>query len=568
MSKNDKSLLYRILNFGLEIRTITFLSASFFGFLYLFAYLKFGVGPISDFMTSVYGALIAILLIFLLFLSKKKVWFDIALILSFSMSIYVFPRILQYISSRPKDLKLFYILFPTHWDASQINSALLYMSLGIISVIMGFLVFDYLEKSGVLERYLYSQIRRISCRDGETKLSWFGIIFSSLIVYAIDCYYTIYIGLSAPSNCTADVPLKWLIHFFSGDIVVFYVIGLLLTVPKRLNWYHYFALFINVVAFLYYALLLGSRGGMLRVFMIVLSLAVAKYGNFKLKLSAIAIAAPIILALSVVSFTLGTQVREAHRYSCGSPIKSEKANDETGEGEEEELHSPVAEIKQPDLGPAGYEAAEKFVGKFEFMYMNLVRVKLRAKFAEILDRLGVMDYVVGLTTQPGLQSAKDKYFSWDYMRKNITNNLVPGTPYPDAQKMTNNMFPIVYRGFDFDHIVDNFLSEPFTIWGLSFVFFGKWFGLIFIFVTSTLLVIGYRVVSMIVPKEGTIYKAAYLWLVVTGAYFFNMGFDHMILIIAYGGLQIATFKILYEFGRKIENALFRSSKTRSNSSAA
>lgn len=489
-------------------------------------YWIYGDSPIADRITVLLSSLLGLIMVTALWVSRGKSSFDLLAVLSFTMCLYFFPRLIQYVTFRQEDLKLLYLLFPIHWTADDINKGLTYVVLGTLMIVIGFLggekLFYKCSRHTPNDQPLGSGI--------STKLpGLLSIILAGVIIYCVDGYYTIYLGLSASSNCDIEgIPYKWLIHFFSGDVYIFAVIALLGLQLKGLDFKYKLLLCFSLFLYLAYCLMLGSRGGVLRLLMIAFVVAVAIYRDPEIKVNNLIPAAIIVLVLSAFTYFVGTEIREIKRYSCGEAASYD--------------------LFKPDN--SGYEADPIFVGKFRGDARNEIRPTVPTGVKKILDRLGQIDYPIGIVAVKPNDTFKSEYINFQYVLKNITNNVLLGVPYPEAQLMTNNMFPLLYRNFNVEHIKENFLSEPFTIWGLSFIFFGYFGGLLFLLISSIFIQILYLYIShkseRFIKGGSYIFKAFFLWIIVAGAYLNSFGFDHTAIIFIYGFLQFATtFLIIY-----------------------
>jgi len=82
--------------------------------------------------------------------------------------------------------------------------------------------------------------------------------------------------------------------------------------------------------------------------------------------------------------------------------------------------------------------------------------------------MGVLDYAIQITTEPGDSIALAKYMNFSYMAKSIVNSALPGMPYLEAPLSTSRVINIIYRNYDERHVLNSgYFSEYWTIWGIA-----------------------------------------------------------------------------------------------------
>lgn len=478
-----------------------------------------GESPTAGSLTVTLCFILSSVVVFSLQNSKNTTSFDLLSILAFSILVYFVPRLFQYLTVKQENLKQLYILFPMHWSQGTVDYGLYYIILGILSIFVGFKLANLCQEKLQINTQMSDKFAIFS------KPSLLALFLTGAIIYAVDGYYTIYQGLSAASNCSIpDIPGKWLIHFFSGDIFIFVVIGFMLKQGHLSALQRYSFLMLQLSIYLSYTLALGSRGGTLRLLAIFFSFFVAYRQNFRIKIWQIILIFPALLFSSIALYKIGTVIRETHRYSCGdgSFAKAENFTKELGNYS------------------AGYSTDPRFTKKFVADERNLTRFDLPPKYSKILDRMGVLDYPIGILSMTGDKASIDKYMSFEHIGKNIYNNIVLGTPYPEATEMTNNMMPIIYRGFNLKHIKENFLSEPWTLWGIGYIYFGYFGGLIFICFFSFFTQSVYNFIPRVTGHLQVTFKAFFLWIYLGACFYFIMGFDHAFVVLVYGLAQLIT----------------------------
>lgn len=94
----------------------------------------------------------------------------------------------------------------------------------------------------------------------------------------------------------------------------------------------------------------------------------------------------------------------------------------------------------------------------------------------IINRIGILDYIVKIVSDDGNIIELKRYINIKYVLKFI-NNAVLGTPFPEAEIMTSRVMSVVYRGASEEDLRKTFMSEPWTAWGMGYVFLvrgGAW----------------------------------------------------------------------------------------------
>lgn len=196
----------------------------------------------------------------------------------------------------------------------------------------------------------------------------------------------------------------------------------------------------------------GLRGVGIRILLIFFAIFLAGMGNFKPRIIPVfAIIASITLT-SLVSWQLATSMRtnivKQHRdKSCSLRVNSDKVDSDCAE----------------NLIETSEQNNRTFISK-------------------VLNRMGVLDYAMQITTEPGDAAALTKYMNFPYLSKSIANSILPGLPFLEAPLSTSRVINIIYRNYDEIYVLKNgYFSEFWTIWGVALIHFGWWGGLIALF---------------------------------------------------------------------------------------
>lgn len=517
------------------------------------SYFLFGDGPHSNLETAILSTILAGLFLIGARCCKENGAFPVFAMLSYMALLHFFPRIWQYLSVNREGLYNLYVLFPFPWSSSGINAGLIYLILGTAALIAGLVVSARFFKRNF-------PLKTITSKSNSVALH--GILpmtIAGIIIYLVDGYFTIYRGMSASSNCTqVQVSGAWLIHFFSGDIFIFIVMA---AFGPRLEQAHkkekaFF--WGNILIYIIYTLLLGSRGGVLRLLTIFYSTYLVINHQKKFHLKKIVKFCSIIFCSGFLLYFLGNSIRLTKGASCGkdkgpslSLFQQSFLNSIGGNGAS---YTEDFSVNSKDSGVSKNNGSIFWNGYFPHL-------KLPNTVITVFDRLGLVDYTMGISSIEPNEYYFEKYINFSYMIKNFTNNIVLGEPYPEAHFMTANFMPLLYRGRDFKHVEENFLVDAWTIWGSSLIHFGFLGAVYFLLFVGASCQAIYESSIRWVPEAIKQYFVSYfLWLGMMGVVFSQMSFDHAAILIIYGlfqfivtmGLVILFSLLLYKF-KKVED---------------
>jgi hypothetical protein len=534
--------LQKFLDFGFSLQRLFFVVLAVFALLYTCVGPLVGFGVHGNALTAVLAVSLTLIVAIGLKLAPRYGALPLMLMFSFATLEYFFPRILEYLTMSRETLKNLYVFFPQMWDADLINIGLNFVVVATLAAVMGLLA------GGRLTQFLYKNQDAPPPPPPPKKASIKSLAFAGLVIVLIEGYFCLYQGLSASSNCIQFFfPGVWLIHFFSSDLFGFVIIVILIMRIKDLKRSEAVFLWASVALYLVYMVLLGSRGGVLRVVTISFAVwvAVVPFPTLRLRWL-LALIVPVGLS-ALVTFAAGSLIRANNVSTCaGEKIDAVKTLQE--------------DYSVRSLG-------DKYVNASTAV-RNKHAMTLHPFLAQVGDRLGEIDYPIGVVAMPGNQEAIKKYMNVSYMAKNFWNNLVIGEPYPEARYMTDNMMAIIYRGRDFDFITKHYQADAWTIFGSCFILLGYWGGVAMIFFVSLALQVSFEGVCRATPAGYRAYvRAIYAWIVVLGVVYFQMSPDHAAILLVYLGLQFATtMALIYGPGIALEKIRdFRGRSTKPHS---
>ncbi len=460
-----------------------------------------GIGVHANWLTVLYGSAMSLLLALGLLVARRLGTVEIMTMLVGLVQLFFLPRHMQYVIMTRASVRNLYVLFPVKWTPEMINLGLTWVLAGTSVLMFGIVTAGYVLRGRLKpDGAPVARALRIPMLP--------AVVLASVVVFAVDCYFSLYLGQSAAMNCVDEtIRGKWLIHFFSGDMVLFATMVIFGPSLRKLTWRQYGWFAFLIFAYLIYTLALGSRGGVMRVAVITFALLVAWNPLQILKARLVLSLAPIVIILGVAFFFIGTNLRYLQSSAC--------ANRQT------DLSEAVSIFEQNFLSaqfldPVGSEAGKRDAGM----------ISLSPTLAKVFDRLGVLDYPIGVVVVPGDAGAKAQYMNWTYMAKNLMNNLVIGVPFPEAEIMTSSLMPIIYRGFDERHVRENFLSEMWTLWGSSYVLGGPVGGILMLFAAGFLLQFAMVGVGRRLGSFEFYWKCCCIWMGCAVLVFFHMAIDH------------------------------------------
>ena len=359
-----------------------------------------------------------------------------------------------------------------------------------------------------------------------------------MIVFGVTWYFMIWKGASVFNLEREPIPGLWLIYFFNIDTVALITIVMVL-LHKSFFWEHRKFVVVLLVAYLLTTVLLGSRGGAVRIGWIIGIFMLTYAGNFRLSIRQALGFCLSVIVVGVLLYPVGTLARHVRagllREGPGF-VRVVTGAWGLGRG--------LNKVEEGSTKPRELSVPER-VASFAIWSWGPAKL-LPHLLGKIVNRIGVLDYVVEILSDRGNRAQLKRYMNIEYAVKSFLNSTVLGTPFPEAEIKTSRVMPIVYRERNEDHLRRNFLSEPWTVWGLGYAFFGGLGGLGAIFILAFLVQIGF----LAIMKFGGPYKyyagTYYLFGSTLAGFLLNMGVDHWLIIVFYFFLSsVVTFALLY-----------------------
>lgn len=427
-----------------------------------------------------------------------------------------------------------YLLMPTYLTSpfdhflktAKVNEALLIVLAGLWAVALGLF-----GGEKIFERFFATKVRT---RLAPVKERWRGLLQISagqtfltvtfLIWMALEFFYERVLGLGIFNpSFEGQFRTFWVgLRVFLGlDVCFFLVLGVLFFQWIKTRRGLYTA---AILAFLYLFTLTygGSKGGVLRLDLMLLTLASMIFADKKLPIKAYVAIAVVSVVMGYVTFYAGTVARTA---SLGWDFSLF-----TSMAKSEAVFNRVyaSDLDQPKAldGPP------------------IARPIRRA--LPVLDRMGEIDYPIYILSNEPSPEHREHYLSFQYLAKSLGNIFAPGTPYPEAELPTNRLLAVFYRGKAESSALAGFNSEPWSIWSVATLYFGRIGGLAFLFVVCFAFQLFYRTLLALLPSDQPVLAAFVLWNV--GYVFFKcFGLDHFISFVAFTILQVVTLYLWFYF---------------------
>ena len=269
-----------------------------------------------------------------------------------------------------------------------------------------------------------------------------------------------------------------------------------------------------IFLWLLFSIMIGSRGGPLRILMFVFFAGLAVNPRFKFSALRLTVLIGSFFVLNLIVYPMGTIIRH---YKLGGVSFTQAVDDY-------KVRYLYPELKKS----ANFGEVSDLRRKYdESEVANEVGKKLRPT----VTRLSVIDYSFTIFSKAPNEEVLNVYIRSSHALKNFANNLVPGEIYDDSTVNTSRVFPMAYRGYSLNKINKDYMSEPFTILGMAWIL-GKYWGVLILFGVA----FGIQVLLSLVNVQSGNYavyvKCVYLLTVICSGYMM-FGIDHGLTFIAH-----------------------------------
>lgn len=351
----------------------------------------------------------------------------------------------------------------------------------------------------------------------ESRVPILGILAYSVLAVLASFYVNFYLDVSVYSVDSQKWGSRsgWIAIVFNIDVALLAAITWLILHARAPTKERVLA-YLIILACLLLSLVTGSRGGGLRIMLLIGLAAIAIHSNPVTTLNRVVAIVVISLSVSSVLYPLGTLIRfiPASGDAAAAALTDQWTR----------LGSSSEQKDTSDIRQAWSQSA---------LVNNVTLIA-----SPILTRLGLVDYPILIINRAPDQPAMDRYMSVTYGLKNFANNMVPGEIFAGYDIMTSRVFTMVYRGHDEKHVRSHFLSEPWTLWGYSWLKGGFVGGLVIIVLLSIALQSCYALLQKVSGPTSHYTATTYLFITVIGGGLQLFGIDHALTITAHFAIAL------------------------------
>ena len=496
LSKRENIFFKDFLNLLLYV----YLIALTLGFIF------FGRNPLFDGNTELLGLCLGLVFLMSLNYCKESQFAHVAMVTVLFL-LYMFPRILTYLLAP----KIVAFPFGQNVGTDAINQGLSYILIGAVLLFAG----SFAAGS------VFQPQRTAMPETSERPLDYPAVVFLIvlLLVLAVEFYISVWVGISPYGKLRAETGNTMLqfMRLFTAIDTFFLVVAAICLLQKEVTMDKMVVTIIVGSVFFIVTAINGGRSAGLRILMVLLAIRLAGAENFRFPLRKSAVFVGVVLGISVLAYPYATKRRVHIAYE-----------------ENQSRQVPVSSLKvDPDEGKSA-PASGTEESNIIMRSANLVTT--------LLNRLGLMDYGILVVAKPGDLRAKDKYMNLMYAVKSILNT-VPGTIFKEAELNTSRVINIIYRGGDEEQAKVAYFAEFWTIWGLWFVVFGWWGGLVALFATGFVMEMIYSVGAEFFGVYKTYFRAWTLCILIPVVYF-SMGIDHSFITVVVLGIQAVSMVVM------------------------
>lgn len=172
--------------------------------------------------------------------------------------------------------------------------------------------------------------------------------------------------------------------------------------------------------------------------------------------------------------------------------------------------------------------------------LYLSSAHLNMLFSNISLRLGFLDYAIisiSKTKLPGINN----YLNILFFIKSIIDRLLPGNIFNNVLP-ASRIFAVEYLGKTFNEARNYYLTQIYTIYGISYAYFGGWFSIIF---GVSLIILINKLLYMISRIKNIYYYPVIISIITAlwGIFFQNFGFDTIFVEMIY--MNIGFYILLF-----------------------
>jgi len=403
-------------------------------------------------------------------------------------------------------------LVPGGLNSEEISSGLLFIVGGTIALLVGIFTGGLVGSQG--ESQDDSHINQFSL--------W-SITGYWVITYLAAYYVRIYLVLTIfgpPENWGNR--MGWVGIIFDTDI------ALLLTIcwatiqlrHQGMTKYQMVHVGLLVLIWLAFSVFIGSRGGPLRILNCLFLVNLAINPKFRLSIAKFVILTTIFFVVNFYVFIFGTIFRGFHLG----------ADNITGaiSGYQKKLQE-VQSISYGEVRPQ--VISDLRINFYESESLRDISIKLQ----RTVTRLALIDYPLVILSKSPDESVIDYYIKSMHPIKNFINNMVPGEIFEESMVNTSRVFTMAYRLTSLEAINQGFMSEPWTIWGMAWIF-AKYYGIVLMFIVAFGLQASFNFISR-VSRGYSVYVRTVYFIIAINIGYIMFGIDHWLTALAHFSLS-------------------------------
>lgn len=491
---------------------------------FLAGYLVLGASPFISGVSVLLVVILDLVFCFALMNSSERTAAHV-LVLAWFLVIFSLVRLAALLLLPPPTLEF---LTPDGLTGAEISQGMLLYVGGSIALLFGIYAADRLSPQ-----------RRTPLNLATRVFSLWSITGYWLVTYVVAYYVRVHLGVTifgSPEHWGNR--MAWVGIIFDTDVALVVTICWLAIKwrAKSLTRSQMVHAGLLIFVWLLFSIVIGSRGGPLRILIFLFFAGLAVDPRFKFSVLRLTVLIASFFVLNSAVYAMGTIFRH---YKIGDISFVQAIDDYKLSYLNPKL------VNRANLG----EMSDLRKRYYESEVVNEIGKKLRPT----VTRLALIDYSFTIFSKTPNEEVLDSYIRSSYALKNFANNLVPGEIFDEAMVNTSRIFPMAYRGRSLDAINKGYMSEPWTIWGLAWIL-GKYGGVVILFGVAFGIQVLLSVVSTRSRNYAVYAKSVYLITVVSTGYMM-FGIDHELSFVAHFSVSCLVacgLLELFDFiGRKI-----------------
>lgn len=469
---------------------------------FLAGYLILGASPFISGVTVLLVVVLDLVFCFALMKSSERTAAHV-LVVAWFLVIFSLVRLAALLLLPPSTLEF---LTPDGLTSAEISQGMLLYVGGSIALLFGIYAADRLLPQ-----------RRTPLNLATRVFSLWSITGYWLVTYVVAYYVRVHLGVTifgSPEHWGNR--MAWVGIIFDTDVALVVTICWLAIKWRAKTLTRSQMVHVGLLVFLWllFSIVIGSRGGPLRILIFLFFAGLAVDPRFKFSVLRLTVLIASFFVLNSAVYAMGTIFRH---YKIGDVSFAQAIDDYKISYTNPKLVNRPNVEEMSDLRKRYYESE----------MVNEIGKKLRPT----VTRLALIDYSFTIFSKTPNEEVLDSYIRSSYALKNFVNNLVPGEIFDEAIVNTSRIFPMAYRGRSLDAVNKGYMSEPWTIWGLAWIL-GKYGGVVILFGVAFGIQVLHSVVSALSRNYAVYAKSVYFITVISTGYMM-FGIDHELSFVAH-----------------------------------